>query len=71
LEVRAGKFRAVKLEHKNIITASMSPFMPLGVEMKSMYWYSPAVKYLIKCQYDKSYPDEAKDWELTSYKVKK
>ncbi len=71
LEVRAGKFRAIKLEHKNVTTASLNVFVPLGIEMKSIFWYSPAVKYFIKCQYDNSYPDEAKHWELTSFKGKK
>jgi hypothetical protein len=49
----------------------VNPFMPAGVEMKSIFWYSPAVKYLIKGQHDKSYPDEVKDWELFSFKCKK
>jgi len=71
LEVRAGKFRAIKLEYKHVMTYSPSPFATVPLERKSIFWYSPAVKYLIKSQCDKSYPDEVKDWELTSYKVKK
>jgi hypothetical protein len=71
LEVRAGKFRAIKLEYKHVMTYSPSPFASVPLERKSIFWYSPAVKYFIKCQYDKSYPDEVKDWELTSFKVKK
>jgi len=71
LEVRGGKFRAIKLEYKHIMTYSPSPFASVPLERKSIFWYSPAVKYFIKCQYDKSYPDEVKDWELTSFKGKK
>jgi hypothetical protein len=71
LEVRAGKFRAIKLEYKHILTFSQSRFTSFPFERKSIYWYSPAVKYFIKCQYDKSYPDEVKDWELASFKGKK
>ena len=71
LQVRAGKFRAIKLEYKHVTTASTSPFLPLPLERKSIFWYSPAVKYLIKCQYDKSFEDEFKNWELTSFKGKK
>jgi hypothetical protein len=71
VEARAGKFRAVKLEHKHVTTASTNIWYPLGVELKSIFWYSPAVKYFIKCQYDKNYPDEVKNWELTSFKGKK
>jgi len=71
LRVQAGKFRSIKLECKCVTTSSVSPFMPRGVEMKSIFWYSPAVKYLIKGQYDKSHPDEVKDWELVSFECKK
>jgi len=71
LRVQAGKFKSIKLEYECITTSSTDPFTPAGVEMKSIFWYSPAVKYLIKGQYDKSYPDEAKDWELVSFKCSK
>jgi hypothetical protein len=71
IRVQAGKFRSIKLECKCVITSSVNPFMPAGVEMKSIFWYSPDVKYLIKAQHDKSYPDEVKDWELVSFKYKK
>jgi hypothetical protein len=71
LEVRAGKFRAIKLQYKHVTTRSYVPYATLGFERKSIFWYSPAVKYFINCQYDKSYPDEVKDWELTSFKGKK
>ena len=71
LEVRAGKFRAIKLEYKHVITASTMRFASVPFEMKSIFWYSPAAKYFIKSQYDKSIADEVKDWELTSLKGKK
>lgn len=71
LRVQAGKFRSIKLEYKCITAYSVIPFMARGFEMKSTFWYSPAVKYLVKGQYDKSYPDELKDWELVSFKHKK
>jgi len=71
LKVQAGKFRSIKLQCNCVTTSSVNPFMPAGVEMKSIFWYSPAVKYLIKGKYDKSYPDELKDWELVSFEFKK
>lgn len=71
LEVRAGKLRAIKLEYKHVMTYSQSPWASVPLERKSIFWYSPAAKYFIKCQYDKSYPDEFKDWELSSFKGKK
>lgn len=67
VEVQAGKFRAIKLE----VSTGHPPDQILG---KSLYWYSPEVKYFVKCQYD---PDseaaykELVSWELTSFKVKK
>jgi hypothetical protein len=71
LEIRAGKFKAIKLEYKNILTWTPSRYPSVPFERKSIYWYSPDVKYFIKCQYDKSYPDKVKDWELASFKGKK
>jgi hypothetical protein len=71
LEIKAGKFRAIKLEYKHILTYSGNRWVTVPLERKSIFWYSPAVKYFIKCQYDKSYPDEYKNWELSSFKGKK
>lgn len=71
LEVRAGKFRAIKLEYKNIMTWSPTRYASVPLERKSIFWYSPDVKYFIKCQYDKAHSDKVKDWELASYKGKK
>ena len=40
-------------------------------EGKVWYWYSPDVKYIVKCQYEKTdYWDTINDWEVTSFKLK-
>jgi len=75
LEVRAGKFKVLRLEYKLVLTGQ-SPLLGaiLGQEFKNQYWYSPAVKYFVKCEYDKSWMRENKEffnWELISFKVKK
>jgi hypothetical protein len=70
VEVRAGKFKAVKLEYKFVRSSGGSS----GGENKAWYWYSPEVKNFVKCQYEKGYheyPDERKDWQLVSYESKK
>ena len=78
VEVRAGKFNAIKLEYK-IETASRSAmgWIPRG-ESKAWYWYSPEAKNFVKCQYEKGYSvaiieeKEARaDWELVSYELQK
>ncbi len=69
-EVQAGKFRTIKLEYKQVITASPSMWTPIGFERKAIFWYSPAAKYFVKCQYI-NFPDVVKDWELSSFKEKK
>ena len=73
--VKAGKFRAVRIEfiggHKEY---QMGLFPRPGFEFKNHYWYSPDVKYFVKCQYDKDWMKENKeifDWELASLKLKK
>jgi hypothetical protein len=61
--VQAGKFRTVKIEYKQ--SRADEP----GKEGKLWYWYSPDVKYMVKCQYQKSgYWDGIYDWELISIK---
>jgi hypothetical protein len=73
--VRAGEFKALKLEYKRKVTHSSSHFGGnIGEEIKSYYWYSPGAKYFVKCQYDKDWMKESKeifDWELASFKLKK
>ena len=68
VEVRAGKFKAVKIEYKKCWS-----FPGTGmVEGKAWYWYSPEVKYVIKYQYDKS-PMWSRftNWELISFELMK
>ena len=70
VEVRAGKFKAIKLEYKIVRTFGLAP----PSEYKAWYWYSPEVKNFVKCQYGKGYSegyDERGDWELVSYELKK
>ncbi len=69
METRAGKFKAIKIEYKQerVGQAAGQP-----KEGKVFYWYSPDVKYMLKCQFEKSdYWDETSDWELTNFKLKK
>jgi hypothetical protein len=77
IEVRAGKFKALKVEYK------IEPFewSSLGCcprpESKAFFWYSPEAKNIVKCRYEKGYYEgfgEAgarKNWELVSYELKK
>ena len=74
VEVRAGKFKAIKLECEQFAThPSGFPSTMSGSGGKAWYWYSPAGKYFVKCQYDKDYFGAygLKDWELASFEVKK
>ena len=78
VEVRAGKFKAIKLEYKiETSTREGIGWTPRG-EFKAWYWYSPEVKNLVKCQYGKGYQEaliqekgSRGDWELVSYELKK
>ncbi len=69
VEVRAGKFKALKLEYK------MTVIRPAGAlyESRGWYWYSPEVRNFVKCQYEKGYDEMGgrADWELVSYEIKK
>jgi hypothetical protein len=73
---RGGKFKALKMEVISGHGGAMSPvrFVPAS-EYKGFYWYSPDVKYFVKCEYDpaavKEYPGEVVNWELTSFQLKK
>ena len=69
VEVQAGKIKALKIEYKQEMIEQ-----PTGrpKEGKLWYWYSPDVKYMVKCQYERSeYWDAFYDWELTSFELKK
>ncbi len=73
VEIRAGKFKALKLEYKRKQTAITSPW-GTDEEIKNQYWYSPDVKYFVKCQYDKDWMKGFKEmfnWELTYFQLKK
>jgi hypothetical protein len=64
VEVRAGKFKVVKVEYKKGWS-----FPGTGMaEGKAWYWYSPEVKYVIQYQYDKN-PMWSRftNWELISF----
>jgi hypothetical protein len=73
--VQAGKMRALKIEFVNGHKEYQVGMYPRpGIEFKHYYWYSPNVKYFVKCQYDKEWMKENKeifDWELTSFHLKK
>jgi hypothetical protein len=66
IQVQAGKFKTVKIEYKQANADEPAK------EGKLWYWYSPDVKYMVKCQYGKGdYWDASYDWELTSFELKK
>ena len=70
-EVRAGRFKTLRGEYTRGGTGAMN----LKIEdVKHLYWYSPEVKYFVKCQYDKDWimgQKEVFNWELTSFQLKK
>jgi hypothetical protein len=68
VEVRAGKFKALKIEvkHERLQEIPGSP-----KEGKLWVWYSPDVKYLIKGDRTTAFWPGYPDWELTSFKLKK
>jgi len=69
VEVQAGKFKALKLEYKQEKVGETGGGPKEG---KLWYWYAPDVKYMVKCQYEKSdYWNAIYDWELTSFKLQK
>ena len=49
--VQAGKFKALKLGYKQEMVGQTAGRPKEG---KAWYWYSPDVKYMVKCQYEKS-----------------
>jgi hypothetical protein len=79
VKVRAGQFKALKLEYK--IKPSWRERYGgsvAGIESKAWYWYSPEVKNFVKCQYEKGYQEALieergarADWELVSYELRK
>ena len=75
IEVRAGKFKTLLVEYKRKLVSASSPSMAMiGEEIRHQYWYSPEVKYFVKCEYEKGWMKEDKtifNWELTSFQLKK
>jgi hypothetical protein len=81
VEVRAGKFKALKLEY--IFQPSWRSNMGWipGYESKAWYSYSPEVKHFVKCQYEKGYMESIDErggerevranWGLVSYELRK
>ena len=72
---QAGKLKALRLEYKRLVTGTSGwGIMAVGDEIKNQYWYSPDVKYFVKCQYDKDWRkgnNDIFDWELVSFQLKK
>ena len=79
VEVRAGKFKALKVEY--ILRPSWRDGIGwvTGMESKALYWYSPEVKNIVKGHYEKGYKERMasqekgarENWELVSYELKK
>ena len=69
IEIKAGKFKAVKIEYKQEMVGQTTGSPKIG---KARYWYSPDVKYMLKCQYEKTdYWEAIYDWEIASFKLTK
>ena len=64
VEVKAGKFKTVKLEYKQEVMAGGRTLF----EVSAWYWYSPDVKYLVKWEGAKRFQFR---WELVSFDLKK
>jgi hypothetical protein len=78
IEVRAGKFKAVKLEYNLLPKWRDGIGWLTGGESKAFYWYSPEVKNFVKCQYEKGYTEARmqgkgarENWELASFELRK
>jgi hypothetical protein len=78
VEVRAGKFKAIKLEYQiEAFSRSRAVGWISQGESKALYWYSPEVKNFVKYQYEKGYQEALtkekgarEDWELVSYELR-
>lgn len=69
IEIKAGKFKAVKIEYKQEMVGQTAGPPKVG---KAWFWYSPDVKYMLKCRYERTdYWDAIYDWEITSFKLTK
>ena len=74
ITIQGGKFKTLKVEVIRGHQADPVRWIP-AIEGKGVYWYSPDVKYFVKCEYDpnsvKEYRGEVFNWELTSFEFKK
>jgi hypothetical protein len=68
VEVRAGKFKALKMEVKH---ERLQEIKGQPKEGKLWVWYSPDVKNLIKCKLATVFWTGYYDWELTSFQPRK
>ncbi len=74
ITIQAGKFKAFRVEYRRKAISSSGQWANVGEEIVNQYWYSPDVKYFVKCQYDKDWMKDKKgifNWELTSFQLKK
>ena len=74
VEVRAGNFKAFRLEYRRKMISASGVGANVGEEIINQYWYSPDAKYFVKCEYDKDWMKGNKEifnWELTSFQLKK
>ena len=62
--VQAGQFRAIKFEYTQVV-------MYGARAGKAYFWFSPEVKYLVKCQIDKDYWKTGFDYELVSFELRR
>jgi hypothetical protein len=72
--VQGGKYNALRVEYRRKTALSAGGVGSIDEEIKNQYWYSPDVKYFVKCQYDKDWMKDKKgifNWELISFQLKK
>lgn len=68
VEVRAGKFKALKME---VHYERLEEIKGQPKEGRAWVWYSPDVKNLIKCKLATVFWTGYYDWELTSFQPRK
>jgi hypothetical protein len=72
--VQGGKYKALRVEYRRKAALSSGGVGNIDEGVKNQYWYSPDVKYFVKCQYDKDWMKDKKgifNWELASFQLKK
>lgn len=67
VEVRAGKFKALKIGVK---LERLQEIKDAPKEGKLWVWYSPDVRYLIKCEHEIGFWPGYPDWDLTSFTLR-